>query len=533
MAESEESLRKESPWGNVALLALPVLYLASALILRNDAGPFWLWHAIAPSYFYLLDAVNLINLTAPGHVVHPGTPVQFVGALVLLSAHGFGAVETTTDAVLRDPEPYLRAISTVLYALNAFGLLAAGFAARFALGGLLPALMVQAGPFASTVIMRHGLYVKPETLLILAALLLAVVTLIAIRPGVLEKRGAIIAVLFGVIAGFGVAAKISSAPIYILPIFLLWGLRPLALYVASALVAFLFFTLPAIGGYGDFFSYVGQIITGGGAQALIDAEAYPRQVIRMFSRPVLFVPILLSLAALAVSWRRTRLGQPVSGLAVRALAGTVLAQILSILVTAKHPSAHYLLPALVLSGLNVALLYGVVSGLGIGSARMRFWARETAAVLLGVFLLAQGVAAVAQDIELRHWRAEADRIDKTGFAHCARINFQFSSDPTFALFLGNHATRQKLADLLGPIAPPNDYWFDTVSGTFRDWYGEADILDVLTEYPCALFRGSNPGSMRDYLKDQVPGLVYRDGCSTQYEAVLTSGVDCTGELTGK
>jgi hypothetical protein len=186
-----------------------------------------------------------------------------------------------------------------------------------------------------------------------------------------------------------------------------------------------------------------------------------------------------------------------------------------------------------LSGLTVSLLYGVISGFAMGSSRVRFWAKEVAAVLFGVFLLAQGVAIVAQDMELRHWRAEAEKIDNADFAQCARINFQFSSDPTYALFLGNYVTKEKLADLLGPLAPPNDYWFDVVSQTFRDWYGEAELLDVLAEYPCALIRGSDRSFMENYLAKHAPGYVVHEECSTEYEAVLTSAVDCEGKLIGK
>ncbi|MCG8510670.1 MAG: hypothetical protein MI741_15715 [Rhodospirillales bacterium] len=536
MAESGDGQRKVSPWESAALLVLPVLYVVSVLIMRADAGPFWLWHAIDPSYFYLLDSINLINLTAPGHVAEPGTPLQSIGALVLLSAHGFGAVDAVTDSVLRDPESYLRAISTVLYALNAFGLIAVGFAARYAVGGLLPALIVQTGPFASTSIVHHGLYVKPETLLIFATLLLAIVTLIAVRPGMMEKRRLAIAVLFGVVAGFGIATKASAAPIYILPVFLLWSIRPLAFYVLAAVLSFLFFVLPAAGGFGDLFSQIVKTILGSGygvgVQNAFDLEAYPRYLTRIFSRPVLFVPVLLSVVALAVAWRRARLGRPVPVLMARALTGAVLAQMLSIIVAIRHPSDLYLVPTLVLSGLTVSLLYGVVSGFEIGSPKLRYWAKEVTAVLFGVFLLAQGVAVAAQNIEMRHWRAQAERIDNTEFAQCARINFRFSSDPTYALFLANHVTKGKLADLLGLLAARNDYWFDVASGTFRDWYGEADLLDVLVDYPCALFRGSERNAMETYIKEQVPGLIYQDACSSEFEAVLTSGVDCEGKLTG-
>ncbi|MCH7485635.1 MAG: hypothetical protein IIC04_01445 [Proteobacteria bacterium] len=69
-------------WAWAALAALPVAYVAVTLVLRAHTMPFWLWHNLDPDYFYLLDSLNILNLTTPGHVYHPGTTVQWLGALV-------------------------------------------------------------------------------------------------------------------------------------------------------------------------------------------------------------------------------------------------------------------------------------------------------------------------------------------------------------------------------------------------------------------------------------------------------------------
>ncbi len=538
MADNEQAKSEGAVWTWIVLVVLPVVYLSSAIILRTDGGPFWIWHAIDPSYFYLLDSLNLINLTTPGHVAHPGTPVQSIGALVLLAVQGFADADTITARVLADPETHLRAMSTVLYVINAVGLLAVGLAARGALGGLMPALLVQAGPFASTVIARHGLYFKPETFLVFAALMLALVTLLAVRSGALEKHRTGFAVAFGIVAGLGIATKFSAAPLYVLPVFLLWGVRPLVIYAGVSVVSFVFFILPAIGAFDEFFAYMSQVFMGsghfgGGEQTIIDLEKYPRDVLRMASRPILLVPIILAPLALLEAWRRSRKGQEVPGLVMRALGGVVLAQALQILIVAKHPSAHYLVPTIVLSGLTVGLFYRLVSELASVSPRARFWSREVVAVVFGVYLLVQGAAFVAQDFELREWREDAVSVDNSKFGQCAQVYFQFASDPAYALLLSNHITHGKLADRIAPHIAPNVMWFDVVSKTFRDLFGETDMLDALVEYPCAFFRGQDRSIMESYLRETIPGIAFSDACSTDIEAILTAGVDCQGNLTGK
>ena len=105
-------------WAWPAMAALPVVYVAVTLVLRADAMPFWLWHNLDPDYFYLLDSLNIVNLTTPGHVYHPGTTVQWLGALVLKAAYPFTGPGEITGAVLADPERHLRLIGTVIVALN-------------------------------------------------------------------------------------------------------------------------------------------------------------------------------------------------------------------------------------------------------------------------------------------------------------------------------------------------------------------------------------------------------------------------------
>lgn len=538
MADAESVRRGGKTWEWLVLLLLPAAYLASAVALRVGMGRLWIWHAIDPSYFYLFDAANLVNLTTPGHVAHPGTPVQAIGAVVLWVMHGFAGADSIIRAVIANPEAHLKVIGTVIFVINALALAAAGGAARLALGGMLPALMVQMGPFVSTVVVRHGLYVKPESLQIGIALALAVVTLLAMREGRLEANRRGFAIAFGVVAGFGIATKVSTLPIFVLPLFLLWGVRPLALYAGVSILSLIVFTLPAAGAYDEMLSWFTRVAMGSqhfgqGAQTVIDFAAYPRAVLKLVSRPVQFAPLIMALIALTLARRRWATADAGQRLATRALAGAVLAQVLMVLLVAKHADARYMVPGFVLLGLLLALIHRVVVGLGVGSARLRRYTWQTVVVIFALFVVAQAVAVARQDVELHHWRSEAMSVDNGKFGKCARIYFQFASDPNYALFLGDYITRQKLAEQVARQVPANDFWFDVVSRQFRDARGPRELDEVLAQYPCAFFRGQDRDIMEAYIKETVPGLILRDGCSTRFESVLTSGVDCQGELTGR
>ena len=532
-----------------ALLVLPAGFIAVMTVLSIHAGPFWMWYSLDPDYFYLLDALNLVNLTTPGHIYHPGVTVDALGALVLWAAHPGAGADEITQAVLAAPETHLRLIGALFIGLNGAALLALGAAGYAVFGNLPPALILQMGPFLSMVVLKQGFHVKPEALLIFSALMLGVVTVLALGPGVLRRRRLRLAVAFGIVVGFGVATKVTFAPLWLVPVFLLGSWRAVGVYGALSLISFLVFTLPAIGAVEAFFEWMTRLtlasdVHGRGAATVIDFSRYPGNVLKLFSRPVLHVVFLASVVTLAVLWWRGRRGHGLPGpetqattrATSRALAGVCAAQLAQILLIAKQPSAIYMVPSLVLAALAAALLYRLLVGLrlGAGPARRRHdWA---VAALLAGLAVAQTFAVIKTDREIRDRRAAAGALDNARFKACARIYFLHASSPSFAFYLASHVTGQTFAGRLAERMPPNDFWLenwwrpDTVQ--LRDWKGPRDLRQVLDSYPCAYVRGTFGGRARAYLARAAPGVPFDAACSTGKEFVYTLGVDCGGRVTG-
>ena len=516
-------------WAWAALAALPAAYVVVTLFLRAHAMPFWLWHNLDPDYFYLLDSLNILNLTTPGHVYHPGTTVQWLGALVLKAAYPFTGSGEITRAVLADPERHLRLIGNLIVALNGGALYCLGGVVLAAFRALGPALIVQTAPFLSMLVLKHGLHVKPEALLVVATLSLATVTVLALRAGALERRGKALAIAFGVVAGFGVATKITAAPVFLLPLFLLGRVRGIAIYGAAAALSFVVFTLPMAGAYDQFGAWIAKVFLasgafGGGAATVIDPARYPADAIRMFSRPILHLPFVLALLALAHAGLGRRWGPE-----VRALAGICLAQLAHVLVVAKHPSAVYLIPSIMLSGLTLALLWRLYA--------RRPWHIRGAWVLLLALVVAQGAGVVRLQGELRGLKSVAVALDNDRFSACLRAYSLFASSRTYALYLADYVTGSRFSERLRAQEPANDYWFenwwDPSTVSFRDWTGERDLSQAMEGYPCIVIRGGSMSRIEPYLGRAVPGVSFTKTCSTPDETVLTSGVDCAGQLTGR
>lgn len=510
----------------LAMAALPVVYVAVTFALRADAMPFWLWHNLDPDYFYLLNSLNILNLTTPGHVYHPGTTVQWLGALVLKAAYPFTTADDITGAALADPERHLRLIGSVIVALNGAALYGLGLAVLSVFRALGPALMAQSAPFLSMVVLKHALHVKPEALLVLATLTLAAVTVLALRPGALERRRTALAIAFGVVAGFGVATKITAAPVFLLPLFLLGRVRPISIYGAAAALSFVLFTLPMAGSYDQFAAWITKVSVGSGAfgsgvATVIDAQRYPADVIKMFSRPILHVPFILALLALAHAGLRRRWKPE-----VRALAGICMAQFAHVLVVAKQPSAVYLIPSIMLSGLTLALLWRLYA--------RHLWHTRLAWLLLLALTLSQGAGSVRLDGELRRLKGTALALDQDRFSSCLRAYSLFASSRTYALYLADYVTGGRFAERLRAQEPGNDFWFenwwDPSTVTFRDWTGKRVAGRAMQDYPCVVIRGGSMSRIEPYLAGAVPGVRFSNACSTPDEVVLTSGMDCSGRL---
>ena len=141
----------------LALLALPISFLIISAIMRYNAGPFWLWSNLDPDYWYLTDSLNMINGEWPKHIWHPGTTVQWIGALIIKISHPFSSPDDLKFMVLRNPEHYLSIIGFFFIALNTAALILVGTIGYMVFRDLSAALLIQMGPFLSKLIFKWTL----------------------------------------------------------------------------------------------------------------------------------------------------------------------------------------------------------------------------------------------------------------------------------------------------------------------------------------------------------------------------------------
>ncbi len=550
-------------WGFGSLLVLPGAFLVAAFWAQTAGGPFWLRGNFDPDYFYLLDALNIINLTTPGHVYHPGTTVDWLAALVLKAAYPLTGADAIINTVIADPEFHLRLIGTVFLGLNGLGVLALGVAGYRVFRELTSAWCLQIAPFVSMLVLKNSYHVKPEALLLLTGLVLTALSVMALKPGLLDRFRARFAIGYGIIAGFGVATKITALPVFLLPVFVLGvggggkdegglagGVRAIGLYGLASLLALIVFTLPAAGAYDVFFAWMSKVSQGtgayGGEGGAQEWTVYPANILKLFKRPVFHVVFVLSGLMLAVAaWRRRQaisqaippgvpLGGPQQSVEFRLLLGLWVSQLAHVAMVAKQPNVLYLVPTFVLIPLAFVLVWRLGREM-IGDRRP--WDRlfrPGLVLVLAFMVVAQGFSVSRLINESGEKTRTALSVDAAQFDRCARIYAYAASSRSYALLLGDYVTGSKFAGRLAAQGPDNDYWlehwWDQSRLVFRGWRGPEDMAQVLARYPCSVFRGSHWKIIDRLLPETLPGVMFDADCSAGKETILTRGVGCDGRL---
>ncbi len=516
-----------------ALLVLPALFVAALFVMRGSSLPFWQVFNLDPDYYYLLNGLMIVEGLAPTDVSHPGTPVQVFIALVLRLMHVGQPTGAVVDAVLNDPEGHLTAVTTVLYPLVGLALVVMGRAFLRATGRLAPALLAQSAPFLSMIIPKFGLHPKPEPFLIIAVALLTAAALRAARAETLNDRHA---GWLGVAIGFGIACKMQFLALGLVPLFILDRRRLLLVLPLATIAGFLVFTSPAFPSRDIWFDWVGRMVLhsgayGAGAATVVDTGRYPKAIIGLFGSKLIFTTVFVaSLLALAGYARLRRRGLIAPEPLARLLAGMLCAQVFLILIIAKQAAAHYMVPALMLTGPELAILWVLSARVFPVRPHRRAW------IGLGVVLAVISAQAVwKQNAELARWTRDAQGFDMSRFKACAKIDFDSSSSLAYAFQRGDLNTQGRYSAKLAALMPPDTYaWFINDhtwwKRGFMQWNRRLDIKEVAAAYPCLVFRGNQPYTALPTATQQIPGFKPDDICEVGEEAVFTKGIKCDGSV---
>jgi hypothetical protein len=477
------------------LLVLPALLLLTYCAIRQASGAYWLSENLDPSYAYLENSLNMANLRRPyGMEPHPGVPVELLGAATVRALNLTAREPAIANDVLRNPERYLGIINGVFVSIAALCLLIAGYVTVRVTGSLISGLLLQAAPFLSVTTLQGLFGVRPEPIFIAISILFSMVILLTLKFDV-EKYALRYGIAFGVLAGLGMATKLNFLPLLIIPIFLLPSWKWRAFYVGATAVSFCIVILPImtpahlqrmVG-----FAYSASTHTGrygSGAPGIVDSRYFfnLRNLVTkdwLFFLIVAVSALVLLLKAVQRDKRRHRL-----------LAILVIVQIGQLLLVAKHPSSHYLIPALGLAGINLIILFDVFRGKettkGFPGVAVLFAAVCLAVVVVQGFAVKNLLGGLqAQEVKQR---ATFDKVQNE-FKDAVVVDYYTASSPAYALEYGAEYSGNLYSSVLGTLYP-HSYFYSPWTFRFFSFTGPVDIHQVIAPRQWFIMRGY---SLRD------------------------------------
>lgn len=482
------------------LVVLPVIMALTTVFLNDARGPYWLGSNSDPEYVYLLNAANLAGLKGVGHIDHPGTPVQVLGAVTIKVVHFFNfssEIDWRTD-VLQRPEYYLKAINIVMTALNVLMLLTLGMFTCFLTNNFWLSLWLQISPFFSVTLLQFGLTrVTPEPLLFFSSSLMIVVLMFVLKAHsdnlTTPEENVIMIFIFGIITGFGIACKVTFIPLVLIPLILLPKIKNKIIYLFAAVISFIIFTLPIIRMYPRFFDWVFNLLThsgryGSGPSKLISTQKYINNIKHLLvGNPFFSIILILALVIVVMTLLIPRLRKThCSTIHFKLLAAVAAAQLIGLLMVSKHPAHHYLLPVLNLSGIALFFIFLYFKHLKeLLYVNPKIFTLLMVFFLVFLFVLANPVGQFNKTItRLKNLKERSLAIHqevKNNYKDYAKIFYYGSSSPEYALKFGNDLSRSYHSEPLEKLYK-NVYFYDIWTKRFAGFdYNRAIPFETIRE----------------------------------------------------
>jgi hypothetical protein len=429
----------------IALAIAPAALLVTALWMRTARGPGWLAFNFDPTYAYLLNSLTILKGYPPFLIHHPGMPLQALGSIVIAAVYaatGHGGL--TTDVVAR-PETYVSVIHVVA-ALIAAGMTGAAGAIAWRSAGLAAALLVQIGPWLSITAASLAGQMRAELLIAGTASVWA-----AFAIGQAVRPQPATAVRLGATTGLTLALHMSSLPLSVGALLVVESWRDRWRLAFSAGVAFLIAFAPGWLKLPSFAKHMTMIALhsgsyGTGPATIANVDTYlPSLGALVTAEPLASAVIVLSGGV----WLAWRLGPEDAGDAAprRVLGALTAMQLVALVLTAKHPDPHYLVPAHCTLGASLWLVGR------FAARRSRSMQTAAAAAAIAAVALLNGPRLAAEAGRLGHTRRQEEQTAAAAAelirGGCFAVTAYRSSSEQEALQWGNITAQYRGHPVLG------------------------------------------------------------------------------------
>jgi len=506
------------------LLVIPIAFFLISFQLTRTSGPEWLGANFENSYVYLLNSLLIAQGKAPSHVDHPGTTTQLFGALCLLLS-GHGSDDHLVDAVISNPEPFLKVMHGALLVFVALAIwICPWLMTQYSDGDVVRGILVQIPTLLFTTIFSYSIWFGSDLFLIIPSLAAISICVFLVKRREESGLKPSACALAGLVCGLGITTKLTFFPLILVSVYCCRGLRSLIWFTIGLALPILI----VVALIHSRFEYVLHWITGlsthsgyygGGEVGFARMDTYLPDVIRLLARePALaLIPVLSTATIIVASFRATKGGNAIQQLSRTAVI-LFLLQLISFLVIAKHANHHYLIVVYLSTGLNLVLLYDAIGATKIQGLTTR------SAVVLALLLGVCGINSFLIQLPslyrvLRYIRTEQLAVYRR-MLHTVndgvRVDYYRSVGPEFAFYFSNNFAGRGFSGILKEKYP-RALFYNIFAGTFEDFDQQIDRSTVLREHDHLYFFGNpdlfNSGAFGKMKYFQSPNLheLYRQG----------------------
>lgn len=342
------------------LLVFPFFYFVVAayfrILMSNPS-----LRSVDPEYIYFISGLGIAEGHLKiGHIDNPGTPLQYLIALVFRLTYLFrpGNAAPFTEDVFSNPDLYMATVNLVITGLTVFAMYLTGKYIYKKSGSVIYALLIQTLPLLPVIWYDLIGRITPELLFpfplfVLSALL---VNYLFQEEPEWKIRNLII---FALVCGFGLTIKLTFISLWIIPLIIIRPWKKKFIFLGMSLAAFFLIALPVTLQIETFWNWVKALFLhsgtyGSGKEKIIDLASFKANLTELINLEKFFfglwMVLLTGLMATTIFFRK-ELKWKGSILCIALLVSIFIQFIL----TGKHYAHRYFIPVLMLAPIMVLL----------------------------------------------------------------------------------------------------------------------------------------------------------------------------------
>ncbi len=511
---------KQAVWKSriLFILALPFFYFFAGLYIKlilEDPS----LRSIDPDYAYFISGLNISEgIFKITHIDHPGTPLQYLIAIVIRLIYLFRTNPNLAEDVLANSDLYLTVVNITITLLVALSLFIAGKYVFKKTNSVLYALLIQTVPFVTYIWYEIIGRITPELLMPIPIVALIVLMIYHVYSDK-EKFSGSQLVIMSLIIAFGLSVKITLIPLLIIPLVIVKTWKSKLIVAVLTLLFFLVIAFPATLQIERFWNWIKNLFLhsgnyGSGEKNVIDLNLFKENFNRIFNlqKSFFYLVILLFLTSSAAVIRFRKHLKTTLTKKIRVTLGILAVIMLQVLMVAKHYSPHYFIPAVMFSPLLIFLIIEFIKE--FNSSKIM---KVVLLSLLAVYLfwnIKQQVTAIRYNSGAFQQQIEARKLTRSiaNTFEDESIKIIVSQDygspfVEYALHFSTvwsaSSARERYRNILGELFP-NTYLYTTWDGKFIHW-GEPLNTDKISRenIPVYIYLEKNTQELYDMTINKI------------------------------